>query len=566
MNNIQIFTLILVTSLTTQTKCPDATNDTNENAKLKLGFEIENGTITLIKDLTAVVIARNHAKTSKYHIDTLVEEKDNKRWVFENDTRFGAVSTETIDNALDALDNGAVDKNQDFYTSKFGIEDKDNLEVFATEFHTEGGLLCDAAYKMVDRAFDFYVGLGKKISPQIGDLIDSFISQRKKHSQMRMKLYQPFGEDDFAKDDETFNQGFLLSIDNEHLLGFFKGYLLNGFKEVSQELFNSDPNNAQLVEGPLAQKKLEMDNAAKHMAPIMADLPTIQTTVQIPLEMIPALFAKLEEFEIRNNQILNWFGYDCDDEGAAKKELCKLIKKAECNGNTISRRVMGLALLTSQFLINGTFQDGRVDMYDMQGLKTLFDFQPRVGIKKMFRKLSQNDKRDFRCLYAPENYYQDYVLINYNNYQNENQVNSDDPKTVQDYFDSIYADNDNADLLSPPPGMGASDSMGALDVPGDCTDCAIIEIRGFNTLSLGRENDFYYKNTSHNSDDYGKETVRRGNIAPMVLMKDIKHVLKTFAKTFYEITAIDFEDFGSESESSEEQVVVSEEDDTLLLL
>ena len=560
MNYKQLFTLILVTSFTTQGKCPDATANTNENTKLKLGFEIESGTITLIKDLETVTIARNSNKTAKYHIDTLVEEDEHKRWVFENDSPMFKIPTRIVDEALNVLDD-TEEKNQDFYSTNFNIDDKSKLEAFAAEFHTEGGLLCDAAYQMADRAFEFYVGLGKKIINEANvDIIQGFITDDDDFTEMGVRIFQPFGEDDFSKDDEKFDQGFLLYINNDHqfTLPNFKGYLTDGYKNVSKALFDSDPSHNNLGEQAKAQKKLECDHTAIHMAPVMADLPTIQATVQIPLELFPSLLTELIALGLSkySNHILSWLNSSCDDEGAAKRSLCKMIKKAECGGNAINRKVIGLSLIASQFLINGTFEEQKADHYDYLGIKTLFDFQPRVGVKKMFRKLNETEQRDFKCLFAPENYYNDHVLINYKNYQYQNVVNSDDPKTVKNYFDSIFADNDNADLLSPPPGMGASDSMGTLDVPGDCNDCAILEIRAFSDLTLGtQENVFYYIDKSPQNDTYDKEVARTSSSGQICLIKDIQNTLKTFAKIFYELTPKDFDDFAAES-SEEERIVI----------
>ena len=81
MNFQTIATIILLTTLTTQTKCPDATLNSKEDPRFKIGFEIETVSLRIIKDKVSKVIARNsEIKTDKFHIDTLMTKKTNSFW------------------------------------------------------------------------------------------------------------------------------------------------------------------------------------------------------------------------------------------------------------------------------------------------------------------------------------------------------------------------------------------------------------------------------------------------------------------------------------------------------
>merc|ERR1711976_275589 len=92
-------------------------------------------------------------------------------------------------------------------------------------------------------------------------------------------------------------------------------------------------------------------------------------------------------------------------------------------------------------------------------------------------------------------------------------------KKLKDFFDSIYNENNDTDILSPPPGIDSNDAIGAYKLVDYCPDCAIIELRTFHFLQSNIVNDSY---------DFLNKT--KNNIKIFnVIFKDTSAHIKSFA-------------------------------------
>merc|ERR1711976_545315 len=95
-------------------------------------------------------------------------------------------------------------------------------------------------------------------------------------------------------------------------------------------------------------------------------------------------------------------------------------------------------------------------------------------------------------------------------------------KKLKDFFDSIYDENNDTDILSPPPGIDSNDAIGAYKLVDYCPDCAIIELRTFQFFESSIKNNIFDFENSENQNLSTND----------ILLKDVSTHLKLFADEF----------------------------------
>lgn len=540
MNTKTLTTLILVIGSTILTKCPDATENFVEKPKFKLGFEIESDSLRIIKDEVSRVIARNIEKTSKFHVDTFMHKTSNGNWVFENDSLIDkrVVTKRVVDFLEESI---GITANQDWFTEKVGIENLNDLNIYTSEFHTVGGLDCVSVYDAIEEGVAFFIKLYLQGGfEHLLEIMTQYQSDKRVlHHQMGVNFLQYVNSID--SEDTTMDQNFIMNFNNENNKNFIKGFIRNKnetdeddmvpeYKKFAESWFNLDPNNLLLEQQQKEELLEQYEQFALAAAPILTDRPTVQATIQIPLEYFPTLMQKLST-EIEGDQVHRFLNQDCGNTYSATGALCLTIKSMKCGEETITKPVLGLSLIFLQFLTNGVFDDELDASTDANGIKTFFRYLPRTSIKKMYLNLSQSDKKVFKCIFNdPNNYKGDHYLLSYKTDKNATQTNN---LTLQAYIDSIFGDINLPDALSPAPGMSSGDSLGNLGVPGDCPECAVVELRFFGFRDSPVESEFHYWSKGEQEE----KVVRNRRV---VLMKDVDVWFKAFAREFYEIEAVTF--------------------------
>lgn len=486
-------TFILMIKLTVQKNCEFSKKEFIENRKLKLGFEIESGSFRIIKDKVEEVIKKNSKlKNSKFHVDTYMTRKDGGKWVFENDTLLlNSVRKENSDFIFEDLKRQIKAKNNNSEVFKKNSElFKYEYDGYTSEFHTVGGHDCLTISKLIEEAFFFYLDLFRQLDlKKIEDKIMNFLQPKFNPSEMNINLIKFISDVGFS-DNAFLNENFILHFNNEHTKYYIKGFIKEKEKENNKskdlpEYKKFAARYFDLIKEKIENKnylpeKNEIENFILKMTPMLVDKPFIQTTIQIPLDSFPSLINKLSQKNPNKpslEYIYTWLNSPCKDLNSAKIKLCIRLKSKKCGADNINDKVMGLSLLFSQFLINPLFTKIS-DTKEINGLKTLFYYFPRTSIKKMYLNFNPKEKKVFKCLFNNEDHYQkDYILLSYINYKNEKISNK---LTLNEYINSIFDDSSKSDKLSPSPGMKENeDSLGNLDIPILCEECAIIEIRSF---------------------------------------------------------------------------------------
>ena len=484
------------------------------------------------------MIARNkEIKTDKFHIDTLMTEKTNSFWVFENDSimQEAEINKEFVDESIKKI---IKDQNfdQQWYSDNLGIQDKENLAVYTSEFHTNGGFDCTSIYGLIDDSFDFFVDLYMSYSDTAGLLeqIKEFQTSGITNEQMDVKFVEYVTR--AANDKENFNQNFLMYFDNVDNKGFIKGLieLSEGTAEYEKfaEAWLKKDTVGQLTDEIKEQKLGQYIDKTLTTAPLLMDKPRVQATIQIPIEIFPALMQKFSK-KIKDDNVLDWLKNNCRDLFSAKQSLCETIKSKTCGGKAISNKVLGLSLIFAQFFISPIFNPAFIDQGG-NGLKVFFPYLPRTSIKEMYNNFEiEDDKTVFKCIFEDENNYKkENILRGYLNYKNE-QIQREEIK-LKDYIASIFEDSDERDKLSPAKGLEVSGSLGIMDVPEDCKECFILEIRSFFNIPSHVESHLYFE------DQFGDQTK---SFIPRkeVLMKDVPVWFKNFSKEFFEMKEEEFD-------------------------
>lgn len=119
----------------------------------------------------------------------------------------------------------------------------------------------------------------------------------------------------------------------------------------------------------------------------------------------------------------------------------------------------------------------------------------RIPLSQLFDSLDDSDKERVLAILSPiiESDGEKFKIAAYSDYDG-NTVNSS--LTLKDWYQSVVdprfrqeIKGRRVDLLSPPPELKTTTySMGYLDIARDSSGFALIEVRGYATLSIGREN------------------------------------------------------------------------------
>ena len=477
--------------------------------------------------------------------------------VFENDSFMKniEISTEFVDKSIKKQIEISEDENlEQWYFDNLGIEDKEDLGVYTSEFHTNGGFDCASIYELIDESFDFFVDLYMSYSDTAGllDKIKGFQTSGIINEEMDVEFVQYVTG--AVNDKENFNQNFLMYFNNVDNKSYIRG-LIEPVKydekepteyEKFAEAWLEKDTEGQL-EGKIKVKKLKQYiEKTLITAPLLMDRPFVQATVQIPLSVVPALLKKLYK-KITHDNIFDWLN-NCKDLYSANKSLCLILKSQTCEEDEITHKVLGLSLIFAQFFISPLFNPKLIDEGG-NGLKTYFPYLPRTSIKEMYNNFEIKEKKVFQCIFKnEENYKKENILRSYLTYKNEKPLRKE--IKLKNYIASIFTNPEKRDKLSPAPGLENNGSLGSLRVPWDCMECVILEIRTFYLIPSHVGSYAYYKDRR-----FGDQAV---SYTPRteILMKDVSVWFKMFSKEFFELKA---EEFFMDSDEVDEDQVDSDE-------